>query len=55
MEEHKPSWVAPACLQAMSVLLAFLDQLEGDLTEAEAGARASGAVRWKLADWEGAG
>lgn len=41
IEAGKPRWVAPATLQALSLLLAFLDQLSEDLAAGD-----PGAVRW---------
>jgi hypothetical protein len=42
VELGKPAWVGPACLHSLSVLLQFLDQLQGDL-------QAGGKIRWSLA------
>ena len=42
VELGKPSWVAPACLHSLSLLLEFLDQLQGDL-------QAGGKLRWTVA------
>ncbi|MBN2448734.1 MAG: family 20 glycosylhydrolase [Lentisphaeria bacterium] len=42
VEKGKPDWVAPACLQSLSVLLRFLEQLAGDI-------RAGGELRWTVA------
>ncbi len=41
VELGKPAWVAPACLHSLSVLLEFLDQLQGDL-------KSGGPLRWSL-------
>jgi len=41
VELGKPAWVAPACLQGLSALLEFLDQLHGDL-------ESSAKIRWSL-------
>ena len=46
------AWVAPASLQALSVLLEFLDQSQGDLDQARAGRRALDDIRWHLAGRE---
>ena len=48
LEANKPRWVVPSCLQALSVLLAFMDQLERDLTEVQSGSRTPDAVRWQV-------
>jgi hypothetical protein len=47
-----PAWVEPASLQVLSVLLEFLDQLQGDLDQARAGQRAPDDIRWHLAGRE---
>ena len=46
VEKNKPDWVVPASLQALSVLLEFLDQLAGDLKEVGSGSRSPGDIRW---------
>ena len=46
MEINKPEWVVPASLQALSVLLDFLDQLKGDLADVKAGKLKPEDVIW---------
>ena len=50
IEKNKPDWVVPATLQALSLLLAFLDQLNGDLKDVVAGKLSAEGVRWTVAD-----
>ena len=42
VELGKPTWVVPACMHSLSILLEFLDQLHGEL---EAGAK---VLRWSV-------
>ena len=46
-EPCKPSWVAPASLQALSTLLAFFEQLTGELKAFAARKRAKD-INWTL-------
>ena len=46
IEGGKPHWVIPATLQSLSVLLEFLDQLSGDLTEVVEDRREPEEIRW---------
>jgi hypothetical protein len=48
LEANKPDYVVPACLQGLSALLEFLDQLGRDLAEARKGSRAPAKVRWTV-------
>lgn len=50
IEKNKPDWVVPATLQALSRVLAFLDQLNDDLKEVASGKQPAGDVRWTLAN-----
>jgi hypothetical protein len=49
----KPVWVVPATLQALSRLLAFLQQLHGELQQYAARKKAS-ALNWGLVEAEAA-
>ena len=51
IESGKPDYVAPACLMALSIPLAFLDQLESDLAEVQAGTRKPSDIRWHVDFW----
>jgi len=44
--QTKAPWLRPAVLRDLSVLVAFMDQLDGDLAEVAAGKRGQDAVRW---------
>ena len=48
LEANKPDWVVPASLQALSILLEFLDQLQADLVEVRDGRRKPEAIRWHV-------
>ena len=47
VEKFKPSWVMPACMQALSTLLAFFEQLAEDLRRHAARKQAK-QIRWTL-------
>jgi hypothetical protein len=49
LEDGKPDYVVPASLQALSVLLAFLDQLSAQLEEVRDGSREPKDVDWAVA------
>jgi len=48
MEQHMPSWLVPSALMGLSPLVAYLDQLEGDLAEVSAGSRELADIRWHV-------
>ena len=48
MEANKPEYTVPASLQALSVLLEFLDQLKADLTAVASGKRKAKDIRWQV-------
>ena len=49
VEQYKPTWVMPATMQALSTLLAFLEQLAGDLKKHAARKQAK-LLLWTLAE-----
>ncbi len=49
VEQYKPTWVMPASMQALSTLLAFLEQLAGDLKKHAARKQAK-MLLWTLAE-----
>lgn len=50
MESHLPEWLVPSALMGLGPLMAFLEQLEGDLRQVAAGSLAAADLRW-TADW----
>ena len=53
IEVSKPVWVVPATLQALSRLLAFLEQLHGELQQ-YAGRKKASSLHWGLIEAEAA-
>jgi hypothetical protein len=52
LEREKPTWVVPACLQSLTALLDYIDQLTNDLAEVASGTRAIGDLRWTVVEGE---
>ncbi len=48
VEREKPVYVVPACLQSLSVLLAFMDQLSTAIAAVQAGGRPLSSLTWSL-------
>lgn len=48
VEREKPSWVVPACLQSLAVLVEFIDQLTEELAEVARGTRAVEDLHWTV-------
>ena len=53
IEVSKPVWVVPATLQALSRLLAFMEQLHGELQQ-YAGRKKASSLNWGLIEAEAA-